>query len=160
MFTIRKTTALDAPAIMAMIQLLAEYEKAADKVTCTAADLVRDGYGEKPLFECLIAESEGQPVGFALFFFKWSTWTGSACLHLEDVFVDPAFRGRKIGFAFLQELARIALARKCDRLEWDVLDWNMLARDFYHQIGATAKEGWLSYRLDGEALSALAKKSP
>ncbi len=156
MFTIRKASAADAPAILALIKKLAAYEKEPDAVVCTVEDIVRDGFGPNPYFDCLLAEAEGRTVAFALYYFKWSTWTGSACLHLEDLFVEPEYRGRKIGLSLLKELARIALARYCDRFEWDVLDWNMLARDFYHGLEAFAKDGWLGYRLEGEALARLA----
>ncbi len=156
MFTIRKASAEDAPAILALIKNLAIYEKEPDAVVCTVEDIVRDGFGPNPYFYCLLAEMEGRTVAFALYFFKWSTWKGSACLHLEDLFVEPEYRGLQIGFRLLKELARIALARDCDRFEWDVLDWNTLARDFYHGLGAYSKDGWLAYRLEGEALTRLA----
>lgn len=157
MINIRVAAKEDTPTILDLIHRLAEYEKEPHMVKCSEADILRDGFGEKPLFECLIAEWDGKPVGFALFFFKWSTWTGSACLHLEDLFVDPNHRGNKIGFTLLRELARIAIARECDRFEWDVLDWNRLAIDFYDSLGARAKDGWLTYRMDGEPLKKLAE---
>lgn len=156
MMNIRIAAREDAPIILDLIQRLADYEKEPHAVKCTIADIERDGFGDQPLFECLISEWDGQPVGFALYYFKWSTWTGSPCLHLEDLFVDPTFRGKKIGFTLLKKLAEIAVTRKCDRFEWDVLDWNRLAIDFYDSLGARAKDGWLTYRMDGDALKKLA----
>ena len=152
MFTIREAVKEDAPVIHQLIRDLAEYEKEPESAKATVEDILRDGFGPKPLFECLMAEVDGEAAGFAIFYFKWSTWTGSSCLHLEDLFVKPVHRGKKIGYSLLKRLAQIAVARNCDRFEWDVLDWNMLARDFYHSLGAKAKDGWLAYRMDGQTL--------
>ena len=155
MFDIRDADPKDAPVILAMIKELAEFEREPDKVACTVEDIVRDGFSENPYFHCLVAETKAGAVGFALYYFKWSTWTGSPCLHLEDLYVKPEYRGRRIGFSLLKALAEIAVDRNCDRFEWDVLDWNWTARSFYHDLGAAAKDGWLTYRLDGKALSLL-----
>ena len=155
MFEIRPATARDAAAILQLIKDLAEYEKEPDKVVCTVADIQRDGFGANPCFDCLLAEIAGKPVGFALFFYKWSTWTGSRCLHLEDLFVKPEVRGQQIGVSLLRRLAAIAVENRCDRFEWDVLDWNTTARNFYHRLGAYPKDGWLTYRLEGEPLDRL-----
>ncbi len=146
----------DAPLILDMIKALADYEKEPHLVDCQVDDLLRDGFGDAPYFECLLAFHEGEPAGFALYYFTWSTWTGRPGLFLQDLFVTPAHRGLKIGLGLLQRLAAIAVERNCARMEWEVLDWNMLARDFYHRIGARCKETWLPYRMDGEALRALA----
>lgn len=153
---IREAVAADAPLILDFIRQLAEYERAADQVVCSEADIVRDGFGSQPLFHCLVAETNEQPVGFALYFYKWSTWTGKPTLHLEDLFVPPTQRGKGVGFGLLQRLAQIAIEEDCPRFEWDVLDWNMLARDFYHRLGAVAKDGWLTYRIEGGPLANLA----
>lgn len=155
MFTTRVAAREDAPAILELIKELALYEKEPDKVVCTPDDIIRDGFGDKPFFECLLVECEGQPVAFALYFFKWSTWTGSAGLHLEDLYVKPAMRGKQIGYNLMKRLAQIAVERKCDRFEWDVLDWNTPALDFYKSLGAVTKDGWLTCRMDGEALQKL-----
>jgi len=152
MTLIRKATVADAPQILALIKGLADYERAPDQVKTTVEDLIRDGFGERPFFDCLLAIEDGRPVAMALYFFNWSTWTGRPGLYLEDLFVEPAWRGRKIGLRLLQRLAAIAVENHCERFEWVVLDWNQPAIDFYHRIGARHKEGWLPYRLDGEAL--------
>lgn len=157
---IREANRNDAPLILDFIKQLAVYEREPDAVEATEADILRDGFGDHPLFHCLIAEREGAAVGFAVYFYKWSTWTGCATLHLEDLFVPPELRGTGVGFALLKRLGHIAVANYCPRFEWDVLDWNMLARDFYHRLGAVAKDGWLTYRLEGEALQRLATADP
>ena len=153
---IRQAQQSDAPAIHRLICGLAEYEKAAHEVKSTVADIERDGFGPNPLFHCLIAELDGDAVGFALYFFTWSTWTGTPSLYLEDLFVYPDKRGQGIGFGLLKACAQAALEKGCQRFEWAVLDWNHLARDFYHALGAYHKEEWLPYRLEGESLSKLA----
>ena len=154
---LRTAQAADAPVILDLIKALAVYEKGADQVHCTVADILRDGFGPSPVFQCLLAEIDGRPAGFALYFFKWSTWTGTCCLHLEDLFVPPEFRKRGVGQGLLKALARVAVARGCRRFEWEVLDWNHLARDFYHGLGAFHKQGWLPYRMEGEALEQFAR---
>lgn len=159
MTMIRAAEKKDVPAILELIHLLAVYEKEPDAVKTTEADLLRDGFGEKPFFECLVAEEEGVVNGFALFFFNWSTWEGRPTLYLEDLLVRPSARGRGLGQALFQKLASIAVERNCARFEWSVLDWNQLARDFYHQFGAFHKKGWLSYRMEGNALRELAQRS-
>ena len=95
-------------------------------------------------------------AGFSLYYYKWSTWTGVASLHLEDLFVLPEFRGHSFGFGLLKRLAVIAVEKGCKRLEWEVIDWNTVARDFYHRIGAVHRESWLPYRLEGDALTNMA----
>lgn len=156
--SVREATKQDAREILRLIQGLADYEREPDAVKTTEEDLLRDGFGENPFFHCLIAEdNDGQVRGFALYFFTWSTWTGRPSLYLEDLFVEPKARGQNLGYSLLKHLARIAVEKKCKRFEWSVLDWNQLARDFYHQIGAHHKEGWLPYRLEGQALDALAE---
>ena len=158
--SIRKAVAEDVDIILDLVQQLADYEKEPDAVVSTREDYLRDGFGEDPLFRCLIAEWEGKPVGFSLYFFKWSTWTGKATLHLEDLFVSTDYRGKKIGIGLLKCLASIAVEKKCVRFEWEVLDWNTPARDFYHSIGAFHREGWYPYRIVGDALNQLAADAP
>lgn len=156
-FQIRWATREDAGVILDLIRGLALYEKEPDQVACTVDDILRDGFGERPFFEVLLAERGGQAMGFALFFFNWSTWTGKPTLYLEDLFVLPEHRQEGIGAALLRRCARVAVDRGCARFEWAVLDWNQPARDFYHRLGAAHKEEWLPYRIDGEALSRLAQ---
>lgn len=156
-YIIREAQKQDAQSILEQIHALAQYEKEPDAVVTTIADIVRDGFGDNPLFHCLLAEQEGKAVGFALYFYKWSTWVGKATLHLEDLFVEPEARGLGIGVGLLRRLAAIALAQNLERFEWEVLEWNELARDFYHKQGAHHREGWFPYRISGDALLKLAK---
>jgi GNAT superfamily N-acetyltransferase len=153
---IRLATESDIPAILELIHALAIYEREPDAVQIGAAELRRDGFGPRPLFECLIADDEGEAAGFALYFPIYSTWRGPS-LHLEDLFVQPSHRGRGIGKALLARVAAIALERGCARMQWDVLDWNTPAIDFYHSRGAIMLESWRIMRVTGAALARLAK---
>jgi GNAT superfamily N-acetyltransferase len=153
---IRPAVPADVATILSFIRKLAAYEREPDAVSATEADLLRHGFGPNPYFECLIAEEDAAPVGFALYFFDYSTWLGRPGLYLEDVFVDPPFRGRGFGRALLQELARIAQARGCARMKWEVLDWNTPAIDFYRSLGAELQLEWLNVRLGEAALRQLA----
>jgi GNAT superfamily N-acetyltransferase len=153
---IRLATESDIPAILELIHALAIYEREPDAVQIDAAELRRDGFGPRPLFECLIADDEGEAAGFALYFPIYSTWRGPS-LHLEDLFVQPSHRGRGIGKALLARVAAIALERGCARMQWDVLDWNTPAIDFYHSRGAIMLESWRIMRVTGAALARLAK---
>ena len=155
---IREATPADVPEILALIRDLAIYERQPDAVVATEADLLRDGFGPRPVFQCLIAEWEGKPAGFALYFPFYSTWRGNAGIHLEDLFVRPEFRRRGIAKALFARLAAITLQRG-DRFQWHVLDWNQPAIDFYEQMGAHMLHEWRIMRIDGEALKALAAKS-
>jgi GNAT superfamily N-acetyltransferase len=142
--------------ILAFIRALAAYERAPHAAIATEADLLRDGFGPKPFFFCLIAEQDGQPAGFALYFFSYSTWMGRPSLYLEDIFVQPEFRGLGIGMALLKRVAAIAVEKGCQRLEWAVLDWNTPAIDFYRAAGAEFLDEWRNMRVTGEALERLA----
>ena len=153
---IRPATPADVKQILTFIRALAEYEREPDAVIANEEDLLRDGFGEKPYFECLMSEWDGQPAGFALYFYDYSTWLGRPGIYLEDVYVDPPFRGRGIGKALLQRLAAIALERGCARLKWQVLDWNTPAIEFYQALGGEFMDEWRSVRLSGEALRRLA----
>lgn len=155
MIQIRPSTPADAPLILAFIRHLAEYEREPHSVVMTEEQLLRDGFGSERYFECLIAESGNQPAGFALFFPIYSTWKGRS-IHLEDLFVLPAFRKQGIGKALLRRVAAIAVERGCARLQWDVLDWNQLAIDFYRSLGAVTLDEWRIMRLTGPALEAVA----
>jgi GNAT superfamily N-acetyltransferase len=161
MTTIRKAVRGDVGLILEFIRALAEFEREPDAVTATEADLLRDGFGEAPYFHCLIAESDGQdgekkPAGFAFYFFNYSTWTGRPGLYLEDLFVHPDFRGLGIGKALLARVAAIAVEKGCPRLQWEVLDWNTPAVDFYAGLGASFLDEWRNVRMTGEALVRLA----
>jgi GNAT superfamily N-acetyltransferase len=154
--TIRAAAAADVPVMLQLIRGLAEYERAPHEETITERELLRDGFGERPLYECLIAELDREPVGMALFFPIYSTWKGPS-IHLEDLFVLPSARARGIGKALLLRVASIAAERSCARLQWDVLDWNQPAFDFYQSLGATFMDEWRMMRVSGEALAALGK---
>ena len=156
MLNIRPATPADVPEILAFIRELAEYEREPASAIATADDLLRDGFGPAPRFHCLIAEWIGQPVGFALYFYNYSTWRGHAGIFLEDLFVRPAFRGKGIGKALFSAIASIAVAQGCPRLEWAVLDWNTSAIDFYNSLTATPLTEWTTMRLSGDPLAALA----
>jgi GNAT superfamily N-acetyltransferase len=154
--TIRAATAADVSKILAFIRALAEYEREPDAVLATEADLLRHGFGPNPFYFCLIAESEGSPAGFALYFYNYSTWLGRPGLYLEDLFVLPEFRGLGIGKALLQRVAAIAVEKDCLRLQWEVLDWNTPAIDFYAAMGAEFLDTWRNVRVSGDALRKLA----
>ena len=156
MFRIRDAEASDVPVILRLIRGLAEYERAPDAVTATEADLLRDGFGEHPLFHVVLAEWDGAAAGFAFFFFNYSTWEGRPALYLEDLFVEPAFRGWGIGKALLVHLARIAADKGCGRYQWQVLDWNEPSIRFYEAMGGQVLREWLTVRVKGEDLQRLA----
>jgi GNAT superfamily N-acetyltransferase len=155
---IRDATATDAPLILDFIRGLAAYERAPEKVIATEDDLLRDGFSENPKFRVVIAEWEGNPAGFALFFYNYSTWDGKPGLFLEDLFVRPEFRGNGIGKSLLLHLARIAVRENCSRFVWNVLDWNTPAIEFYESLGAHVLREWLIMRVDGDALKRLAEQ--
>jgi len=156
MLTIRRAEKTDVPLILQFIRELAEYEREPHAAVATEDDLLRDGWGPEPKFHCLIAEWDGAPAGFALYFFNYSTWQGRPGLYVEDVFVRPANRGRGIGKALFIYLAQEALRQNCGRFQWQVLDWNKPAIDFYNSIGAKVMSEWLTMRIEGEALQKLA----
>jgi GNAT superfamily N-acetyltransferase len=156
MLTIRPATREDVPTILRLVRALATYEREPDAVIATEEDYLRDGFGERPMFHVLLAEWSGEPVGFALYFFAYSTWTGTPVLFLEDLFVEPAHRKKRIGIAMMKRLAREAVERKCKRFVWNVLDWNEPSIRFYESIGAKVLREWLTVRMDGDALTKLA----
>jgi GNAT superfamily N-acetyltransferase len=153
--SVRSATAADVETILTFIKGLAAFEHEPDAVKTTVDDLLRDGFGEHPKFEVLIAELNEQTVGFALFFPTYSTWEGRPGMHLEDIFVLEQVRGHGVGRKLMAALAALAVTRGCARLELSVLHWNP-AREFYHRLGMGHLEEWLPYRLSGEALRALA----
>jgi GNAT superfamily N-acetyltransferase len=153
MLHIRPAEAADVRVILRLIRSLAEYEREPQAVTATEEDLLRDGFGARPLFHVVLAEWSGEPVGFAFYFFNYSTWQGKPGLYLEDLFVEPKFRGYGIGKALLVHLAQIAVTRGCGRF---VLDWNEPAIRFYEKMGASVLREWLTVRIAGDALARLA----
>ncbi len=154
---IRPAAAADVPLILQFIRDLAAYEKLAHEVAATAEQLHRvlfpaDPAGAGPAASVLIAEQDGAPAGFAVYFFNFSTFLARSGLYLEDLFVRPEYRGRGIGKALLLHLARLANDRGCGRMEWSVLDWNQPAIDFYESLGARRLTDWQICRLTGSAL--------
>ena len=158
MLRIRPALIDDAALLRAMIRELAEYEHELDQVTITEDDLRRDGFGEKSLFRTLIAEWDGQPAGYALFFDYYSTWVGHG-LYLEDLFVREKFRGHGIGTALLARVARIAVDDGCRGVHWEVLNWNTKAIAMDREIGAKFPDQWRRVLLSGDAMEKLAKKA-
>jgi len=154
--TIRTATPADVPQILLFIRGLAAYEREPDAAMATEADLLRDGFGPNPFYFCLIAEHDEQPAGFALYFFNYSTWAGRPGLYLEDIFVQPEFRRLGIGQELLRRVAAIAVEKGCARLNWEVLDWNTPAIEFYRALGADFLDEWRNMRVTGEALHRLA----
>jgi GNAT superfamily N-acetyltransferase len=153
--TIRPATRADVPRILEFIRALAAYERVPDAVTVTEDILERDGFGPNPYYFCLIAEHDGHTAGYALCFYKYSTWVGPG-IFLEDLFVEPELRGLGIGKLLLQKVAAIAVEKGCGRLEWAVLDWNTPAIEFYKAMGGKFMDEWRNVRVSGEALQQLA----
>lgn len=153
--TIRMAGREDAGTILSLVRELAAYEDLLDQVRASEADILRDGFGETPRFECLLAEQGGTAVGFALFFHSYSTFEGRSCLYIEDLYVNERVRSLGLGRALMVRLASLAMARGCARVELAVLDWNP-ARAFYQRLGFDHNTNWLPYRLGGVRLEALA----
>jgi GNAT superfamily N-acetyltransferase len=156
-FEIRTTTEADVPVILNLIRELAEYERAPEAVIATEGGLREVLFGSKPSAEVLLALAEGAPVGFAVYFYNFSTWLGRPGLYLEDLFVRPAARGKGYGRALLVELAKIARERGCGRMEWAVLDWNDPAIQFYRKLGAEPMTEWTVFRLTHAGIAKLAE---
>ena len=155
---IRPAKPADVPVIADLIRGLARFEKLEDQVALTDELLAEGLFGPRPYAESVLAEVEGHPAGFALFFHSFSTFLARPGLYLEDLFVLPEHRGQGIGRALLAHLARLAVERGCGRMEWAVLDWNQEAISFYERLGATAMSEWTTYRLTGEAIDRLARE--
>ena len=158
--TIERATVADVPQILAFIKALAAYEKLADRVVATEEELKEVLFGPRPYAECVIARLQGKPAGFALFFHNFSTFLGRPGIYLEDLFVDPELRGKGVGRALLAHLAKLAVERKCGRLEWSVLDWNEPSIGFYKSLGATPLDDWTVFRLEGDFLVRLGETEP
>jgi GNAT superfamily N-acetyltransferase len=152
---IRAATVADIPAIQALILALARYERLEHQVESTETTLAEHLFGPRPYAEAIVAE-DTRTVGFALFFHNYSTFMGRPGLYLEDLFVLPSHRRKGHGRALLRELARLAVERRCGRLEWAVLNWNQPAIDFYEQLGAQRLSEWGTFRLTGDGLARVA----
>jgi GNAT superfamily N-acetyltransferase len=149
---IRSARAEDAPVILRLIEALADYEKAPQEVEAKVEDLEKTLFTSDPAVFCEVVELEGEIVGMAIWFLNYSTWQGKHGIYLEDLFIEPEFRGRGFGKALLTHLAKICLDRGYGRFQWWVLDWNSPAIEFYRSLGAIAMDEWTVYRLSGEAL--------
>lgn len=160
MLSLRNATAADVPLILEFIRALAAFEREPDAVTATEDGLLRDGFGPRPFYHCILADWNGQPAGFALWFFNYSTWTGRPGIHLEDVFVYPELRGKGIGKALLAQVAASAQQHGCPRLQWQVLDWNTPAIEFYLSLGGRFLDEWRNVRMEPEAIARLAALAP
>jgi GNAT superfamily N-acetyltransferase len=154
---IRAGTRRDVATIHALIRGLAEYEKLAHEVEATVARIRQHGFGRRRYFETLLCFEGRRAIGFALYFFTYSTFLARPTLYLEDLFVVPDARGHGAGKALLSALARIAVRRGCGRMEWTVLDWNTPAIAFYERLGARLRKDWILTRLTGAPLSRLAR---
>lgn len=157
MLTIRAATIADTALIRQLIWELADFEKEPNKVRTTEADIARDGFGVNPEFRALIAQWDGQPAGFALFFGYYSTWRGAG-FYLEDLFVRDEFRGRGIGTALFARVASAAQQENRKFIKWAVLSWNQRAIDMYTALGGDFLDGWRDVFLSGDSLRKLAEK--
>ena len=144
---IRKATKNDMPSVLELIQELATFEKEPDAVVVTVDDLVRDGFSENPLFQCFVAEVDGEIIGMALYYYRYSTWKGKT-IHLEDLIVKENKRGTGAGFALYKEIIKQGKAENVRRIEWNVLDWNTPAIDFYEKSGAKVLGDWRVVHMD------------
>ena len=154
--TVRVATLADAPLILEFIRELADYERLLHEVQASEADIRRDLFGENPRCFCDIAEAAGRPVGFALWFYNYSTFVGRHGIYLEDLFVRPSARGSGAGKALLANLARRCVDEGLGRLEWSVLDWNAPSIAFYDSLGAASMDEWIIRRLTGDGIRKLA----
>ena len=154
--TIRPAIASDTPLILKFVRELAIYEKAENEVHATAEHIQRTLFSDTPTVFGLICLDGETPIGFAVYFFNYSTWLGQHGLYLEDLYVDPAHRGKGAGKALLAHLAHIAVQNHCGRFEWSVLDWNAPSIAFYDSLGAQPQSEWIRYRMTGDALHKLA----
>ncbi len=144
---IRKATKNDMPSVLELIQELATFEKEPDAVVVTVDDLIRDGFSENPLFQCFVAEVENEIIGMALYYYRYSTWKGKT-IHLEDLIVKENKRGTGAGFALYKEIIKQGKAKNVRRIEWNVLDWNTPAIDFYEKSGAKVLGDWRVVHMD------------
>ncbi|MDR2308480.1 MAG: GNAT family N-acetyltransferase [Paucimonas sp.] len=155
--TIRPAVRSDAAQILAFITELADYERARHEVVATLADIEHSLFDEGSTVRSLMCERDGQAIGFAVYFYSYSTWLGRNGIYLEDLYITPEQRGDGAGRTLLRHIAREAVANQCGRLEWSVLDWNTPAIGFYQSLGAAPQDEWIRYRLDGEGLRQFAE---
>ena len=157
-FQIADAAPHDVPAIAKLVRALAVYEKLATEMTATEEDFARALFGPSPKARAVLAFVDDAPVGLALYFYTFSTFLGKPGIYLEDIFVEPEFRGAGIGSKLLRHVARVAFEAGCGRMEWSALTWNQPAIDFYHRLGAVTLDDWRIFRLNGSALQALVER--
>ncbi|EHQ42718.1 Predicted acetyltransferase [Myroides odoratus] len=150
---VRAATPADMPAVLQLIQELATFEKQPDAVVLTPEDLIRDGFGAHPLFRVLVAEHEGEIIGMALFYYRYSTWKGKT-IHLEDLIVTAKARGTGAGMALYKNVIQLAKEEQVRRVEWVVLNWNQPAIEFYQKSGAHVLEDWYTVQMDEQGIHA------
>lgn len=155
--TIRRAVVSDVPAILTLIHLLAEYEKAPEQVVASEQDLIDSLFADFPMVFCHVATKNDLVVGIAIWHLNFSTWLGKHGIYLEDLFVIPESRGEGHGLGLLQELAKICVENEYERLQWWVLDWNKPAIDFYQSLGGVAMDEWTVFRLTGDSLKTLGR---
>lgn len=158
--TVRRAAPSDGPALLDLVTALADYEKLPRPDAGARERLVRDGFGPSPRFQLLLGELDGQVVAYAIYFHTYSTFLARPTLYLEDLFVRPDAREHGMGGALLAALAETALREGCGRMEWAALTWNRLAIGFYERLGARTLEEWRTFRLEGDAIAALARRPP
>jgi GNAT superfamily N-acetyltransferase len=156
-FALRPTTSADIPVLHRLMRDFATYEKLEHRFKIAEPELHNALFGPRPVLESVLAEADGAPVGFAIWYFLFGTFSGRYGLFVEDIYVEPAHRGRGIGLALFRHMARIAVERDCIDMQWNVLDWNTPAIEFYRRIGAAPVRGWIPQQLSGDALTALAQ---
>ena len=149
----------DTPRIQALIKDLALYEKAPLEAKATLEQINESLFSDNPHAHCHVVEVDGNVVGISIWFLNYSTWLGKPGIYLEDLYIDPAYRGKGFGLALLKELAKICIERDYERLQWWVLDWNEPSIEFYKSLGAEAMDEWTVYRVSGDALKKLAANS-
>ncbi len=157
---LRPATPADAATVYQLVFELASYERAPEAVEATPQAFAAQLAAERPPFECLLAELDGQVAGFTLFFPNYSTWLGRPGIWIEEIYVRPAFRGQGVARALLRRVAALARERGCGRLDFSVLDWNELAHGFYRRVGARPMSDWTQWRIEGKALERLARPGP
>ena len=157
MTNIRPARPTDTAAILSMIRALADYERLLHEVTTTEAELRESLFGPTPAIHAILAETQGVPVGVAIFYYTFNTFKARPNIFLEDLFVDPAHRGTGTGLALMRHLAQMAVAKGCARIEWRVLNWNQPSIDFYHRLGAKPIDHWHTLLLGSDTLVSLAK---